>query len=102
MKRTLTSVALTALMFTPVVFASDIRVDNGRDIIRAGDPASKLSQYLGRPDYSDVAKVCTKPSRSACSKSNSRWGRIYQYRYKDLNYQIEVYDATITRISWSR
>ena len=46
MKRTLTSVALTALMFTPVVFASDIRVDNGRDIIRAGDPASKLIDIL--------------------------------------------------------
>ncbi|GAB0151129.1 hypothetical protein [Marinobacterium sp. BA1] len=102
MKRTLTAVALTALMLTPAAQASDIRVDNGRDIIRAGDPASKLSRYLGRPNYSDVAKVCTKPSRSECRDSNSRWGRIYQYYYDDLNYQIEVYDGKITRISWTR
>lgn len=81
---------------------SDIRVDNGRDIIRAGDPAAKLARYLGSPIYAENGRVCRKPSHGECNRDRSGRGRIYQYRYDDLYYTIEVYDGTITRIEWSR
>jgi len=93
--------ALLALAATQAL-GSDIRVDNGREIIRAGDPASKLARYLGSPVYAEYGRVCVKPSHSSCRKNNSGRGRIYQYHYKDLYYTIEVYDGTITRIEWSR
>lgn len=96
-----TTAALLALVGTRA-WGSDIRVDQGREIIRAGDPAAKLARYLGSPDYAEFGRVCAKPSHSPCRRSNSARGRIYQYRYDDLYYTIEVYDGTITRIEWSR
>lgn len=104
MLRIITVAAIAASLIIPsLASASSIRVDNGRDIIRKGDPASKLPRYLGRADYAEVGKVCKKPSTSACKRdNNSAWGRIYQYYHDDLNYTIEVYDGTITRIEWSR
>jgi len=102
-KRTLAAVTAILLAMTATrALGSDIRVDNGRDIIRAGDPASKLARYLGSPVYAEYGRVCVKPAHSRCSKSRSGRGRIYQYRYDDLYYTIEVYDGTITRIEWSR
>jgi hypothetical protein len=105
MKRTLTAAAIAATLAltAPMTAASDIRVNGGKDIIRKGDQASKLPRFLGQPSYSEVGRVCLKPSNSECKRdNNSGWGRIYQYYYDDLNYQIEVYDGTITRINWTR
>ena len=102
MKRTLTLAAALIAATAGTAMAGEIRVNDGRDIIRQGDPASKLARYLGRPYYSEVARVCAKPSNSSCSKSRSKWGHLYQYRYNDLDYTVEIHDGTITRITWSR
>ncbi|MET4161316.1 hypothetical protein ABIE61_001148 [Marinobacterium sp. MBR-111] len=105
MIRTLTAAAIAATLSltAPMAAASDIRVNGGKDIIRKGDQASKLPRYLGRPDYSEVGRVCRKPSIAECKRdNNTAWGRIYQYYFDDKNYQIEVYDGTITRIHWTR
>ncbi|QSR35540.1 hypothetical protein CFI10_11130 [Marinobacterium iners] len=105
MIRTLTAAAIAATLSltAPMAAASDIRVNGGKDIIRKGDQASKLPRYLGRPDYSEVGRVCRKPSIAECKRdNNTAWGRIYQYYLDDKNYQIEVYDGTITRIHWTR
>lgn len=104
MKRTLMATAAALALAAPsITSASSIRVDDGRDIIRKGDPASKLGRYLGGPNYSEIGKVCKKPSTSLCKRdNNTTWGRIYQYHYDGRYYTVHVNDGTITYIDSSR
>lgn len=102
MKRTLMAAAVALVMAVPTANATGIRVDNGRVLIDKGDRAGKLNQYLGRPNWSEPAKVCKKPSNSECRGDKLGWGYIYQYSTDKRNWNVEVYDGVITRIEWAR
>ncbi|WP_010323047.1 hypothetical protein [Marinobacterium stanieri] len=98
----LVTAVLTAILAAAVSLpatAASVRIDN--KIISTGKPASELSS-LGRRTYSEVGRVCKRPSNSSCSDSRSGWGRIYQFSKDGRSFTAHVYDGTIVYIKENR
>jgi hypothetical protein len=83
--------------------SSDIRLDNGRELIRKGDKISELHEHI-KPQRSYYGKVCRKPSNPECESRNYTQGRIYEYDLEDkgLTYIVQTNGSLITYIKWRR
>jgi hypothetical protein len=83
--------------------SSDIRLDNGRELIRKGDKISKLHEHI-KPSRSYSGRVCQKPSNTECKNRNYTSGSIYEYDFNDkgLTYIVQTNGRLITYIKWRR
>lgn len=93
--------ALTASMWATA--SSDIRLKNGKVLIRKGDQISELHEHI-RPSRSYGGKVCQKPSNPECDNRNYTRGRIYEYDMQDkgITYIVQTNGSVITHIKWRK
>jgi hypothetical protein len=93
--------AVATALCIAVSSAHAMRLDNGRILIKRGDPVAKLKRYAGRADHRDQMRVCKKPHSSKC-RGEKGWGWRYQYFMENRTWFIDEYNGIIVHMDWTR
>lgn len=94
-------IVLLMLVVSLPVSAAFLYGPDGRDRVRKGDSAAKVSSVLGRPGGKSVEVVCAKKDRDGYCKRYTKV-EIWHYRVKDLNWTLYISGGEVVEMKWSR